>query len=53
MIRRTAPRPAFDLYDDLQAISRIEASLNVTDRRRAPEPRDFSRLAKVIPGLKL
>ncbi|MFN4099925.1 MAG: hypothetical protein ACK4GT_09120 [Pararhodobacter sp.] len=53
MIRHTAPRPAFDIYDDLMAISRIEASITLSDRRRAPEVKDFSRLARAIPGLKL
>jgi len=53
MIRRSTPRPAFDLYEDLLAISRIEASITLADRRRIPEVQDYTRLARAIPGLKL
>ncbi len=52
MIRPTASRPAFDLYDDLLAISRIEASITLADRRKTPVVHDYTRLARYVPGLK-
>ena len=38
-------RPAFDLYEDMLAIARIEASL--AERPKAPV-RDFSKLARFL-----
>lgn len=58
MPRRFAvPRPAlphtrtpdFDLFDALMEIARLDASL--TRRTRAPADRDFSRLARYLPGI--
>ena len=46
-------RPAFDLYDDMMAIARIEASLTLADRRKAPVIRDFTKLARFLPDYKL
>lgn len=46
-------RPATtDFYTDILTIARIEAALNVADRRKAPEVRDFTRLARYVPGLR-
>lgn len=53
MTRPAPKRPPFDLYEDLMAIARIEATITLSDRRKAPEIRDFSRLARHVPGLKL
>ena len=54
MSRNPTTRPALDIYDDLMAISRIEASMAVKERRnRAQAPRDFSRLGRYLPGIKL
>lgn len=46
-------RPAFDLYSDMMAIARIEASLTLADRRKAPVIRDFTKLARFLPDYKL
>jgi len=54
MIRPTEPRAdAFDLYDDLMAISSIEASIGLGRRHKAPAVRDFTRLARYVPNLKI
>lgn len=54
MIRPTETRAAaFDLYDDLMAISRLEASIGLARRHNAPAVKDFSRLARYVPNLKL
>lgn len=54
MIRPTEPRAAaFDLYDDLMAISSIEASISRTRRHNAPAVKDFTRLARYVPNLKI
>lgn len=55
---QTAPRrpeaaPAFDLYEDMMAIARIEASLAATRRHNAPPVRDFTRLARFLPDYKI
>ena len=54
MIRPIEPRAAaFDLYDDLMAISSIEASITLRRRHNAPAVRDFTRLARYVPNLKV
>jgi hypothetical protein len=53
MIRPVEPRASFDLYDDLMAISRLDATIGMSRRHNAPPVKDFSRLAKFVPGLKL
>ncbi|MBN8293867.1 hypothetical protein JI664_17990 [Rhodobacter sp. NTK016B] len=53
MNRTQTNRPALDIYDDLMAISRIEASMAVKTRRKAQPAKDFSRLGAYLPGIKL
>ncbi|MCW1933320.1 hypothetical protein [Pararhodobacter zhoushanensis] len=53
MFRQDTARPALDLYDDLMAITRIEATITLGDRRKAPKVQDYSRLARHLPGIKL
>ena len=52
MIRLAAPRPAFDLFEDMMAIARLEAAITNADHRKAPAPRDFTKLARYVPGLR-
>ena len=53
MFRKDTARPAMDLYEDLMAISRIEATMTLADRRKAPKVQDYTRLARHLPGLNL
>ncbi len=52
MIRRPAECPDFDLYEDLLAIARLDASITRPDRRKAVPVRDFARLAGYLPALR-
>ncbi|WP_417628060.1 hypothetical protein [Pararhodobacter aggregans] len=53
MTRIPAPRASFDLYDDLMAISRLDATISASRRHNAPAVKDFNLLAKFVPGLKV
>ena len=53
MIRQTAPIAGFDLFEDMMTIARLEAAITMADHRKAPAPRDFTRLARYVPGLRV
>lgn len=53
MAYRIVERPAFDLYEDMMAIARIEATYAQSRRHNAPALRDFTKLARFLPDFKL